>query len=284
MKLKIKFSIVLFIVFGFLIVSCDKNDASESTSHIQFLLVDAPGDYKEVNIDIIDLQVNSLVDEEGWISLDNVNTGVYDLIELTGGSSALLFEDDLPAGYMNQIRIILGNQNSVKLMDDDENDENDVEISLNTPSAQQSGLKLNLHTELIAGVDYTFIFDWDADKSIVKAGNSGTYNLKPVIRVATEANSGAVNGRVADMEETEENADPLPLGGAIVTLFSGDTEIASATANDLGLFVIHGVAPGTYKAKLALSGYEDSEFTADFDVVLGVSTDLGTLFLTKSNS
>ena len=87
-------------------------------------------------------------------------------------------------------------------------------LPLETPSAQQSGLKLNLNTELEAGFSYTFILDWDVQKSIVKAGNSGIYNLKPVIRVVAEVNSGTIKGRVADIDETKDGTDPMPIEGA----------------------------------------------------------------------
>ena len=60
---------------------------------------------------------------------------------------------------------------------------------LTTPSAQHSGLKLNVHAELTEGITYKILLDFDAARSIVKTG-SGAYNLKPVIRTITEATSG----------------------------------------------------------------------------------------------
>ena len=151
MKLKSFFLILLFgVSISFL--GCSDND--DNTSRVLLKLVDAPGDYKEVNINIIDILVNSNSDEEGWTSLENVNAGIYDLIELTGGTEALLADVELPSGYLNQIRLVLGTENNVRLNDDDDNDDNDVFVPLKTPSAQQSGLKLNVHAELIAGVPY----------------------------------------------------------------------------------------------------------------------------------
>ncbi len=201
MKIKSIFFVVLFIVSVLSFQSCDTDDSNNGTARLQLILVDAPGDFKSVNIDLIDILVNTQEDEEGWKSLENVNTGIYDLIELTGGTEALLADVELPSGYINQIRLLLGNQNSVVFEDDDEDETNDVEIALKTPSAQQSGLKLNLHADLIAGVTYIFILDCDASESVVEAGNSGNYNLKPVIRVSAEATSDAIHGRVADVEE-----------------------------------------------------------------------------------
>ncbi len=53
---------------------------------------------------------------------------------------------------------------------------------LKTPSAQQSGLKINVHAD-ISNVDvFNLLIDFDAEESVVEQGNGG-YILKPVIKV-----------------------------------------------------------------------------------------------------
>src|SRR5690554_2091884 len=107
-----------------------------------------------------------------------IEGGVYDLLELTAGVNVLLYNDEVPAGDISQIRLILGEENSIVV---------DGEVlPLDTPSAQQSGLKIQVHQTLEAGVLYEFILDFDVDKSIVAQGNGG-YSLKPVIRATTTA-------------------------------------------------------------------------------------------------
>ena len=69
MKIKQLFSIVLIAIFGYFSFSCSENDDSGTTAHVKMILVDAPGDYKAVYVDIIDIQVNEQNDEEGWKSL-----------------------------------------------------------------------------------------------------------------------------------------------------------------------------------------------------------------------
>jgi hypothetical protein len=42
---------------------------------------------------------------------------------------------------------------------------------------------------LVAGVTYDFLLDFDVENSVVvQAGNSGNFNLHPVVRVSTKAN------------------------------------------------------------------------------------------------
>lgn len=57
------------------------------------------------------------------------------------------------------------------------------EIALTTPSGQQSGFKLQANFSVTGGQVADMVLDFDACKSIVKAGNSGKYNLKPVVAV-----------------------------------------------------------------------------------------------------
>ena len=168
-----------------LFFSC--SDKESTPAHIEVRLTDAPGDYQQVNIDIQDVQVNSGSEESGWTSLD-VEKGVYDILTLTNGLDTLLGSSELPAGKLSQVRLILGSNNSIKI--------NDQLIALSTPSAQQSGLKLQVNAELQEGVTYRLLLDFDAARSIVKAGASGKYNLKPVIRTILQAQSGAIKGLI----------------------------------------------------------------------------------------
>jgi hypothetical protein len=59
--------------------------------------------------------------------------------------------------------------------------------ALDTPSGQQSGLKMQVHFEVVAGQTVDLVLDFDACKSVVKAGNSGKFILKPVVSVFARA-------------------------------------------------------------------------------------------------
>ena len=150
--------------------ACDDQEAGNARLVVR--LTDAPADYQEVNVDIQSVEVN--VSGSGWTSLENTNSGVYNLLDLTNGLSVVLADAEIPAGYVSQLRLVLGDNNTLKM--------DDVIHDLSTPSAQQSGLKLQVNTDLIAGITYEILLDFDAARSVVKAGNSGKHNLKPVIR------------------------------------------------------------------------------------------------------
>lgn len=244
--------ILLFAILGF--QSCsDETEKLEKTSRLQLKLVDAPGDYEEVNVEIIDVLYNSTEDEGGWTSLtpEDFTPIEVDLTELIAGNELLLSDVIIPSGMLKQIRLVLGDNNTLVI-------EGEAEvIDLDTPSGQQSGLKLKINTELEPGYSYTFILDWDVQKSIVKAGNSGKYNLKPVIRVNADVNSGSIFGQVVAKPIISNGTnEPIPLEGAVVrvTTMSGD-DITGTETDDNGDFIIQGLDAGDYKLKIEHNNY-----------------------------
>lgn len=163
--------LVVLVSVGLLAFSAGcKKDVGKSRMTVK--MVDAPGDFQQVNVEVLQVQVN--VSGEGWVSLPT-NAGVYDLLTLQNDVSATLVNVGVfPAGRLNQLRLILGNQNTVMV--------DSVSYPLATPSAQQSGLKINLKSDFAPNQAYQVFLDFDAQNSIVTQGN-GSYSLKPVIKV-----------------------------------------------------------------------------------------------------
>src|ERR1043166_2216108 len=157
------------ILSGFFFLSCTKTESQSSSGNakLEVYLTDDPGNYDQVVIDVKDVQINLSNDStEGWQSLSTVKAGAYDLLKLVNDDDTLLGNSDIPSGMIHQMRLILGPDNYVVL--------NGQQIPLETPSAQQSGLKLNVQQNVSAGILYKITLDFDAGKSIVKTGNSST--------------------------------------------------------------------------------------------------------------
>ena len=232
-KLRILKTFFLATIITLGLSSCSNDDSSnKGTAKLTVRMTDAPGDYDAVLIDVEDVMIktsataNAQVEEGGWVSVGNVQAGIYDLLELTGGVSQVLANTEVEAGFVSQIRLILGNDNSVVV--DGET------IPLSTPSAQQSGLKLQLNQELEANENYSFLFDFDVDESVVRQGNGG-YTLKPVIRLSAQANAGAIIGEV----------QPSTFR-SLVKAQNATTTVSAYTATN-GKFSLNGVPPGTYQ-------------------------------------
>lgn len=261
MKTLFKFLTAIAVIFSFAACSDDDDNgtSTEGTSRVMVNLTDAPGDYDNVYVDVQDVRV-TYSDDESEVSVGEIDAGVYDLLELTGGVSVLLADEEIPSGHISQIRLILGGDNSVVV--DGETHE------LQTPSAQQSGLKINVNQQLEADIVYDFMLDFDVEESIVVQGNGG-YLLKPVLRASLASETGSISGTV------------LPIGfQALVTADNG-SETISAYTNENGEFVLHGVPEGTYTVKVEpeiTAGYEISTLV-DIEVLQGQVTALGEIEL-----
>ena len=85
----------------------------------------------------------------------------------------LLATGTTSADTLKEVRFILGSDNSVMV--------DSVLYDLDTPSAQESGLKIKIDKHLNLDIN-TLTLDFDAEKSILQTGN-GAYKLKPVIKV-----------------------------------------------------------------------------------------------------
>lgn len=252
-------AIILFVL------SCsDSSDKDNGTSRIVVKMTDGPGDYDNVFVEVLDVKIKSSsdTDEGGWVSIGNVNPGVYDLLELTGGVTLLLAENDVPSGFIGQMRLILGENNTVV--------KDGVTYPLNTPSAQQSGLKLKINQNLEPNITYNFLIDFDVNHSIVvEAGNSGNYNLHPVLRVTTEAVSGSITGTVVAGEFQ-----------VVASVMVGNEEVSSF-ADETGVFFLHGLPSGTYTVTLTPdpTSLLNPQIIENVVVINGETTDVGTISL-----
>ncbi len=253
---KISQFILALAAFGTIFTSCN-TDGQEETASFSINLVDAPGDYDEVNVEVTGVEV--IIDDE--IINVPVKADVYNLLELTGGVSALLAEGEFPAGDLSQMRLILGHTNYL-LIDGTEHD-------LQTPSGQETGLKLNIHQTLEPGIRYDFILDFNVDKSVVVLGDNSGYILKPVIRATTEAESGAVSGLI----------EPITTR-SLVTATNGTDEI-SAYTDENGAFLLYGVPEGTYTITVTPDAESNlsAETVENVEVIKGATTTLETITL-----
>ncbi|SHI38741.1 Carboxypeptidase regulatory-like domain-containing protein [Algibacter luteus] len=270
--LKSIFGTVITMMALMLMVNCDNADSNKSeTARIQLKLVDEPGDYEQVNIEIIDIQYRSSEEDESWQSF-TPESGYplnVDITELIAGNSLLLTDEVVPVGLLKQVRLVLSDNNTLKIEGEDDL------IPLDTPSAQQSGLKLNLDKELEAGFVYSFILDWNVQKSIVKAGNSGKYILKPVIKVNAEVNSGSISGKVVEIIEDIET----PIANQLIEVYTTEGDLVKDTlTNENGDFVIQGLEAGGYIIKIMKESYIAYE-SLEVNVEVGNVESVGTIIL-----
>ncbi len=272
--LKSLISIAVVIAIG---VSCSDgilNSTEEGTARMNVHLTDAPGDYQEVNVNITGMRIrhspdadtsaSDSTDEEGeWIDLP-VEPLTLNLLELQNGVDSLLASAELDPGFYNELRLILGDNNTV-MVDSSLHD-------LKVPGGQQSGYKIKFETELNEGDEIDVVVDFDAARSVHRAGNSGMYILKPVLKAFVENGGGEDTGSVSGTIEPVE-ADP-----DVFAIMDEDT--SSTRPDSTGEFLIRGLEEGLYRLWIDPSSdqYSDTTLT-DIMVEEDEETDVGTITL-----
>lgn len=257
---------LFLILFLTLFVACDVTDnANKGTGRFAVKLTDAPAEYDAIYIEVEAVKVKANSDEvaeegnkEGWITISDDTTRV-DLLQLQNGETILLGEEELEAGFYHQIRLILGDDNVIEI--------NGITYPLTTPSAQQSGLKLNIDAEVGADEVYVLLIDFNAAKSIVETG-SGKFILKPVIRTVSLGETGSIAGIV----------EPATFQTTVLAIADGDT--LTTFTEDSGEFKFIGVLPNTYDFvfKPGNEAFADTTI-ADIAVETDEEVDLGTVTL-----
>jgi hypothetical protein len=282
------------------LAACGSDSGTSGTGRLTLGLTDAStDDYKAVyvTIDEVKVHLGEVNEEEGqgdnWYTVATPQK-TYHLLELVNGVIEQLGITDLESGTYSQMRLYLG-----RSPDDDENilggshqyanyviDLDDDEVhELKVPSGYQSGIKLVREFEIVAGLTLDLVLDFDASASVVKAGNSGQYLLKPTIKVIDTVKNATISGTVTDEQRAAlEGAmvsaqiyDPAATDvKARVTIYTA-TITAGVDENDnAGEYLIY-LPSGTYNLVAHKLGYSptcktvtvalDDVLTEDFELM-----------------
>lgn len=153
-----------------------------TANNLRISLTDAPSrELKSVfvNIDHAELFVRK-GGSRGRIILSQ-GLGMVDLMTLRNGVLLPMQDLSLSTGLqITGIRLVLRGENNHAIKGDDSRCE------MQTPSGQQSGIKIHLSQPftLESGSVYSMVMDFDAEKSVVIKGN-GDCLLKPVLKLLT---------------------------------------------------------------------------------------------------
>lgn len=259
----IPFAIV--VAFSVLLTGCGTgSDTGTGTMTVE--MTDAPIDSADaVNVFIERVEVQSQ-DGSGWITL-NEPQQEYNLLELVNGATAVIGSAELEEGTYNQIRLILSRDGHSVVVDG-------MEYPMKVPSGAQTGVKLNINAEIEPGIEYVLLLDFEASKSVVKAGQSGIYLLKPVIRAQEKAITGNIAGTV----------DPADAEPVVYALANSDTLASTIADTSSGEFKLIGLEEGTYSIFLhPRNGSYQSKTIDNVDVTVEETNDIGLIELSSSN-
>lgn len=238
-------------------------------------LTDAPANYDAVNIDVQGLRIHytpdttDTADTSGehhgeWIDLP-VDPMMVNLLDFQNGVDTLLASTELDPGYYQELRLVLGGNNNVVI--------DSTKHYMKVPSGQQSGFKVKFATQVEAGEQVDLTIDFDAHRSVHKAGNSGKYMLRPVVRAFASTSDSVQTGSIAGIVE------PVEASPRIMARMEQDT-VATTQADTTGSFMLQGLNPGNYDLLIEPTNesYSDTTLT-DVSVNAGEQTDIGTITL-----
>ncbi len=227
----------------------DVSFVAASNGTLRLAVTDAPTcGYDAVNVTIQKVRVHKSSTasdaDSGWSEVVLNPARRINLLTLTNGVLDELGQTPLPAGKYTQLRMVLADNDSAHPLANSVLPTGGAETALKTPSGQQSGVKTNINIDVSANKMADFVLDFDACKSVVVAGNSGQYLLKPVVTVVPRYVSG-VTGFV---DATLVN------GNTSVSLQQGGVVIKATTPGATGQFLLQPVVPGSYTLVLTAPG------------------------------
>ena len=247
---------------GILLNGCGADGGSGGSGSLSTSLIDSTTDeYRAVYVTIERIEVHigdGDVGGGGWLTVAEPEQ-TYDLLELVNGNQAALGFATLDTGHYTQMRLYIGDTPSLREGDAHPyaNYAIDLDDTVHELKIPSSAIKLVKRFDIIKDRTTGLILDFDAQRSVVKAGSSGQYLLKPTIKVLDTEENALIAGVVDDAEG--------PLEGAGVTAQKTDIEntevmdqvvIHAGTLTDvMGGYMLY-LDAGDYNVVAYRDGYE----------------------------
>jgi hypothetical protein len=194
------------------------------TGTVSVHLVDAPGDYQHIWLQILEVQIHGQA--QGWKTLATraPTDPLVDLLSLRNGVVFTLVDRmALPADRYTQLRLVLGSDNAVTVEDATGAG---VDQPLTVPSGQQTGVKFVCNVDVPTDGAKDIYIDIDGHRSIFAHGTGvpGKYILRPVVRCVEGAAAGSISGVLSTGE-----GEGGQVGGVVVTAQTLDPVSGKAT-------------------------------------------------------
>ena len=194
-----------------LVISCeDNNEENLGEGNLKLSLTDAPIDAENVTgvyITFSEIYYNK--NQESWQKFEEFEgPKTFNLLELTNGDTAVLGDFSMGAGNYAGIRLML---DAVEKGANTENRSNPgcyLEFKDGTtqplfvPSGEQTGYKMMTSFAVPSNGTVSLTADFNARKSVRKAGNSGMYILRPTIRLIANDAAGTIAGNVQNAPDS----------------------------------------------------------------------------------
>jgi hypothetical protein len=157
------------------------------TGIVRGWLTDAPAcGYDQVNVTVERLRIHPLAgaepDDGGWSDIVLDPPLRVDLLTLQNGVLAALGQTEVIVGPYRQMRLLLAQNTPDAPLANSVVPTGLPETALDASAGAGGGIKVHLDAQVGPGQTVDVVLDFDACQSVVQAGKSGHYVLKPVIQ------------------------------------------------------------------------------------------------------
>lgn len=237
-------SMISTVTAAALLSACGGGGSSSDTNlsgTLGVAITDAPAcGFDAVNVTVNKVRVHQSATagdtDAGWTDITLSPARKINLLNLTNGALENLGQTPLTPGRYTQLRLVLDANAGSAIANSVVPSGTVNEVSLDTPSAVQSGIKLVNQFDVAAGQRVDLVLDFDACKSVVRKGNGG-FALKPVVKVVPTVLNG-INGFVPPALLTQH---------VMVTAQQNGTIVAATAPNaTTGEFYLARLVPGNY--------------------------------------
>jgi len=285
-------------------VSCSDEDGKDAKDgKVSIYITDAPID--DANVDAVVIAINEIEMKgpDGWVTVKEFDTPFsLNILDYQNGESYFVTEEFIEAGTYTEVRLKL----DANAENDDSGDvsgsyikyKDGTKQALFVPSGSTSGYKVKGQFTLPEEGAVAVTLDFDARRSIVKAGNSGKFLLKPTVRLIANQEAAIINGHFAGFDQHAQvvvyayekdtyDQDEAIAGDEDDALFPN--AVTSSKVDASGDFTLAFLAPGEYDL-VVTSINSDGSFNEvvqtqdDVTVSAGANIDLDISILPEEGS
>ncbi|MFO7970987.1 MAG: DUF4382 domain-containing protein [Desulfobacterales bacterium] len=261
---------IIGILASSLLVACGgggSGGSSGGTGELSMSLTDTSlYQYQAVYVTIDKIKVHR-DDGGGWKTVASP-LQTFNLLELVNGVREDLGLATLDVGHYTQMRLIIGDtpDDSLNIFSQTHPFANYVILpngmdsihELKVTSGPQTGVKLVNGFDINTNQTTELILDFDVSKSVIKAGSSGQWHLKPTIKVLDTLTHAIIDGTVTE-DETGNNLQGVLVSAQLYNDVELDEKdwvlVQAATTSDINGEYALFLSPGTYNIVAFAEGY-----------------------------
>lgn len=243
--LKIKSLLPFIWLLGGVLLCTACDDKSDNKALVNILLIDAPGDFDQVWLEIMGVEIlpqgSRGAENANWVFFPYTPANkMVNVSEQVGEQRLLLGRKEIQAGTVSKMKLLLGNEHYLI--------KNGNRIPLSLVPGLDAFLEMDVDFHIPQGFAFDIYIDFNLASSVVNDGQGG-FHLKPTLRAFTVAQTATIRGTVL----------PNIAKPHIFAISEKDTFGTLTGPN--GLFMLRGLPPGPYQVRIAASPtYLDTAF------------------------